>query len=557
MPPPSASQRNGPRTETRSYADAVRGPDLDEDGHEIRRLPADRDLGLLIRELYGFIKAVHHLHNVSPNNGGSAPRTISRMVDTLSTMIKPAAPTPTTRLLIEGAAREWGHSVCMILRQHYEDCIDGLLGGLSGLLTETWREAFRVATRWARRNLPRLTGDTIAAAEARLSARAEEMNDPTPPLVPVFLPPRSLVSPVTVTPSIRTSPPETVPLIRQPEPRLSPGPRSQTTGSTRAGLEIPPSEVESDDWRFTPPASTRRQEVENPPLERRGPKGTRGGSLLDRGTAAADHRHWDIALQLTWGDIPPPPFPLPGGITSRPQFGELGDELGFSGATSTSQDPTEYEAQIDSDEGDASDDEGSVFSQAYQVTTHPRMKVKSRWTMNVKCKWLIMGDSTLSSLPDHDIPDLQMDSFPGAHFRHMQELLKDRTTTMEGLVVEKLILSFGINSRANAKETTIKSTQGALRAARERFPAADIRIQQVNFMKTLPPAEQDNLRIFNEHLERNMPYIPLLPESQFRTVADQIHWTAETGKAFFDHWLVSLTPDPPDSDTGGGRAWVF
>ena len=209
------------------------------------------------------------------------------------------------------------------------------------------------------------------------------------------------------------------------------------------------------------------------------------------------------------------------------------------------QDPTEYGAQTDSDEEDASDDDEFVFSQAYQVTTHPRMKVKSRWTMDVKCKWLIMGDSTLSSLPDYDIPDLQMDSFPGAHFRHMQGLLKDRTTTMEGLVVEKLILSFGINSRANAKETTIKNTQGALRAARERFPSADIRIQQVNFVKTLPPAEQDNLRIFNEHLERNMPYIPLLPESQFRTVADQIHWTAETGKAFFDHWLVTLNAISP------------
>ena len=121
------------------------------------------------------------------------------------------------------------------------------------------------------------------------------------------------------------------------------------------------------------------------------PKEPGGDPSSTRGTAAADHRHWDIALQLTWGDIPPPPFPAPGRDYITAQFGELGDELGFSGATSTSQDPTEYEAQIDSDEGDASDDEGSVFSQAYQVTTHPRMKVKSRWTMNVKCKWLIMG----------------------------------------------------------------------------------------------------------------------------------------------------------------------
>ena len=54
------------------------------------------------------------------------------MVDTLATMIKPAVPTPNTRLLIEGAAREWGHTVCIVLKQHYEDCPDALLGGSDG-----------------------------------------------------------------------------------------------------------------------------------------------------------------------------------------------------------------------------------------------------------------------------------------------------------------------------------------------------------------------------------------------------------------------------------------
>ena len=90
-PHPRAFQRDRPGIGTRTYADVARGPDLDRDGHEVKRLPADRELRLLIRELYAFIKAVHHLHNVSSVSGGTTPRTIARMVDTLSTMIKPAA----------------------------------------------------------------------------------------------------------------------------------------------------------------------------------------------------------------------------------------------------------------------------------------------------------------------------------------------------------------------------------------------------------------------------------------------------------------------------------
>ena len=70
-------------------------------------------------------------------------------------------------------------------------------------------------------------------------------------------------------------------------------------------------------------------------------------------------------------------------------------------------------------------------------------------------KWILIGDSNLSGLPVHSCEDLQLESFPGGHSRHAQALIeKARTPTM--LVVEKIILSFGINSRKNkSKEMTI------------------------------------------------------------------------------------------------------
>ena len=188
MPPSGASRRAGPGPGTRTYAEVAAGTSRDD---EVRRIPADPVLKRLIRELYSVLKVSHHLSNVALGSHEDGPHTINKMVATLATMIKPAVPNQTTHLLIEGAAREWGHSVCLVLRQHYEDCLEGLYGGLRGLLTDSWEEAFEVAIRWARRNLPRITRETVNSARTRLTTSWEQDRDPTGILVPDVLPPSS------------------------------------------------------------------------------------------------------------------------------------------------------------------------------------------------------------------------------------------------------------------------------------------------------------------------------------------------------------------------------
>jgi hypothetical protein len=177
----------------------------------------------------------------------------------------------------------------------------------------------------------------------------------------------------------------------------------------------------------------------------------------------------------------------------------------------------------------------------YQVNRHPNTQRKLLdWDLVVVNRWLIIGDSNLSHIPDHRILGLQIESYPGAHFRHAQALF-EKTFPRRGLIVEKIILSFGINSRGNkSKETTFKNAQAALKAAGRRFPRAEIFIQLVNFSKDLPPNEQENLMILNEELRQHTPYIPLLPDNQFSTVEDHIHWTAKTGEAFLCHWMRRL-----------------
>lgn len=103
---------------------------------------------------------------------------------------------------------------------------------------------------------------------------------------------------------------------------------------------------------------------------------------------------------------------------------------------------------------------------------------------------MILGDSNLSRFPAFSNSNLQIDSFPDSHFRHVHALL-EKLHPSPNLAVEKVILAFGINSRHNKlKETTMKCTQGAIRTAKKRFPLAEIWIPQINFSPLLPTEEK-------------------------------------------------------------------
>ncbi|CAK6983603.1 hypothetical protein D5F01_LYC17063 [Scomber scombrus] len=98
---------------------------------------------------------------------------ISRMVEILADMIKPAAPTQRTVDLITGNAENWVHTTRLILEEHYEAGIKDLMEELTGLLTPEWKTAFKVAVRWAKRNLPCITKDEIDHAEALITAKID------------------------------------------------------------------------------------------------------------------------------------------------------------------------------------------------------------------------------------------------------------------------------------------------------------------------------------------------------------------------------------------------
>ena len=156
VPPSRYSSSNWPRIliylprgrrQTASPQD--RAPD------DVLRQSADPDLRCLCKKRFGLLM-VHHLQNIAPK-----PKMISRMVDILATMIKPAGPTQKTQQMIQGNAENWGYNTLTILMDQYKEDLDQTLEELDDILIPDWKSAFQFATRWASRSLQRVTPEKM------------------------------------------------------------------------------------------------------------------------------------------------------------------------------------------------------------------------------------------------------------------------------------------------------------------------------------------------------------------------------------------------------------
>lgn len=501
-----------------------------------------------MRQLKKVIKIVHHLQNVMGDNGKAQPQMISRMVEVLANLIKPAAPTSKTADLIWGNAKNWGHTTMVILQDHYEAALEEALEGLVLEPGIDWRAAFEVAVRWARRNLPRLPRDVVDHAEALVTAaigpdlepRETRAQDPQPadpqagnqPPQGNLRPGRRLrsreeSSRVDFVEEMVTIPP---PTTNQPASQRGVEQQTQTTReeTTRQGAS-PPITPQPAMEEISLIELLESESVGPPPLlppkeqrvQRRDPDRVRieeedWPQVDSTPTSAAPPRTITVAAQVLRD-------PIPDDSRDEVDLSDLGESL--------------FE--------DRSFDLGFTPQPAkFGPTRHIRTDRKLlNWTMSVSKKWLLIGDSNLSRLPHHGFPDLQIDSFPGANFRHLTAVISKAVVQVR---VEKVLVSCGLNSRGQKfKETTLKQLQTAVRALKRRFPYAEMGIALVNYSTALPRAEQQNLSKLNAHISKNMPYIDQLPETEFKTEADKVHWTKDTAKAMFDHWCALLNLKAP------------
>lgn len=556
--------------QSRSFADVVRqayprpprrGPSPRGLGNEVRRQPADPQFGRLVRKMHGVIKMVHHLQNVALKPGQTTePRMISRMVEVLSGMIKPAAPTEHTLSLIQANAKNWGYTTCQILMEHYEAGLTDLLEGLSTVLVPDWKPAFEVAVRWAKRNLSRITHTVLEHAEALITSIAEEgqqgqaqvpqqTETPAQPEAPQT---RGTSTATMTAPRVSTL---TATSTERRDSGSQQGPRQRPKVMVSAGT-MTDLRVQDEDW---PQVGSHAE----PPKERRRVRQRRDQEAFLEVIAESAEDQEESEAPVYRSE-----HPELEALFDEMQREEEAAEAAAAALHSSAQSedlehadmqmsPVSQISQVEVHREEDSAHSDDLFEDSFDHFTSPeppRFRVKHHpntqrkltdWSLEVEKKWLIMGDSNVCRFPDFLTSNLQVDSFPGAHFRHAQALM-EKTTPPPDLVVEKIILSFGINSRANkSKETTVKNLQGALRSAKRKFPYAEIWVPLINFSPNLPTEEKENLQTLNEHLIRNMPYIPLLPEEDFETELDDVHWTSDTARAMFEHWMVTLNSAAP------------
>ena len=185
-----------------------------------------------------------------------------------------------------------------------------------------------------------------------------------------------------------------------------------------------------------------------------------------------------------------------------------------------------------------------VIQTVFSPHRHPNVTDKMNdWSLTAHKPWLLVGDSNLSRLPPYSQNQVQIESYPGAAFKHAEAILASAPVST---AVKVLVLSFGINNRGqDPDKVSIPHIKKVIRMAKLAFPQARILIPILNFSRSLSHQEQQNLRGINEFLVCYEDHIPQLSRSVFSTDKDHVHWTMSTAKHMFDHWMVFLNTLTP------------
>lgn len=501
----------------------------------------DKKFKQKIHIFFDLIKAVHHGRNVMDEN--NRPKVLEGMVEVLSTFVKPALPSPQTQALIVGNAKNWGHTTILILKQHYEDKVVELLQEVEKLDRTEWEDPFKVAERWAYRRLVRLQDTTVDEVREMIVA------------------------------TVQDGPPAT-----QDDEIQNPRPLQKTGVTVRDQGTDPPSRLSSPDQIRPQPDVGPEVNIETPQLPQRIHTNRRvriRTRPIVEELECPEGESSRVTVEPSTGDL----VVLGGDVLLEPiREGELSPNMRVMRDLSMDLEekagqPTAEDAEDETDgDGDSlPDGQGSpsLFSQLEdvqgeetypedggngapsnmktgtpapepgQVTTHSTgFKKLAKWTLTLRKKKVIMGDSNLDIVKVFQDEELQIDSFPGGTFHHAGVLLGRAGV---GEQVQQLVLCFGIGHHTQKVPlTAIKQLQTAIRKAREVCPNAKIWVPLIHYDPTLSESSIQTLRELNNYIQTHLTYIPLIPQEQFQTRDDKIHWTRGTAESIINNILQAL-----------------
>lgn len=477
----------------------------------------DPDFALKVRVLNNIIKMAHHYHNVSA--GKDIPATIKKTQQYLTNLIKPARPNTNTLEQIAENAKNWAHNTITLLREHYESAMRMELRVLNNFRIKEWKEPFEIAIKWAKKYFGRrMDQRTEEIAVDAITNGLESLQDKGP-----FEPgARSQISlnindtlpysSETLQAAARRA--EEYEAIPDEEETLS-SPEKKSPLEQRAKTRIfhPPSVLPFLSLQPTVRRKMTTRSASTPATSREQPE-PEGDHLLEQ-----SQDDLEVLLKLGAADTQREP-------TAETNSGSF---------TSFKVDKlhTAVQSRLTTS--------SNIVAQSKELRLphrHPNSTNKTRdWVMRLESKWIIMGDSNVSRFPPHRIKDLQVDSFPGATFRNAEDILMNVGPTLE---IEIVILSFGLNNRTQQNKTALKDLMRMFNMAKQSFPCSRILIPQINYDPALPHRERQCLDTLNEHIATLGDYLPKIPEIDFRTDPDQVHWTTEAASAIFNRWSTLL-----------------
>lgn len=521
----------------RPEVEVMAGPEQINNTTEIKTFTIDK---ILTKCLFKYIQVVHHDQIIQmAMTNQNFPRGMMRQVNKLTDFIKPACPNGQTTQRVKQNTQNWMSVNMQILKDHYSVAKEDLLTCIHALGEQEWE----TACRWAKTRFKhKLKDETIQNAKIqimeglrireRVSIRSLDSVAQSNDKAPQTRTSDSPTSPVISLQRLKEFPPENLPGTFTPM-----GDRPCITKTI-----IVPVEIHSVTHNDT--LDVNREEP----------------NLIQRRKSL----YSNVCAQVSEAISPVCQSPIDAVKESCEIVAERGGEM-MSGlqqridsclktqsesSFNLSHSPGGRALEVgEMAEGDLLDHAEppamvNVRDQSDQlgpnITRHPNTSRKmSAWTMSVIKPIVLIGDSNLSRIPYVVNSNVQVDSFPGAKFVHIAQVLQKLTPNTQ---VQKIILSVGINNREqNPHKTAIKQLQGLWRAAKIAFPYATVYTPLINFSEGLPRDQQENLKILNVYIKDHTNYIKLLSSSRFKVdTKDHVHWSKDTALEMVSYWLKVL-----------------
>lgn len=165
---------------------------------------------------------------------------------------------------------------------------------------------------------------------------------------------------------------------------------------------------------------------------------------------------------------------------------------------------------------------------------------------------VVIGDSNVKNMTHApaDIKSIEIHSYPGAKPMHFTTMFK---TNQFSHNTKKVILSVGINNRANQKKTNDEQLAKMMSAYSKWLPNTKKAITHIQFDRTkLDICEGIMIDKMNTTLrelcqKHNIAFLPPVPEEEFETKQhdkDHIHWTKDTADRILCHWTLNWLRPP-------------